>query len=520
MTRARTIDTGWSISLRRVLCLAVLLVGVGAAQANGLRISNIILTGQNTTSDFILVQFNITWDNGWRTTSAPNNWDAAWVFVKYRVGSEPWAHATLETSGHTAPSGSMIDTPGDAVGVFIYRDADGTGTVTFSNVQLRWDYAADGLAGNTDIDVQVFGIEMVYVPQGSFELGSGGTETDHFYEQPSTGQTYTVSSEGTITVGTSSGDLYYSATENGGDQMGPIPAAFPKGFAAFYIQKYEISQGQYVAFLNTLTYDQQDTRTAVAPDEGAGTRALSASNRNAIEIQTPGVARMTPAVYANDFTDDGLYDQNDDGQTLACNYLSWGDGAAYADWSGLRPMTELEYEKASRGTQAPLADEYAWGSTSLHGAVYTITDDGQADATVNAGSATGNASYDVTDGSIDGPLRVGIFAASIGSPTRVESGATYYGVMEMSGNVREHPVTIGHATGRSFTGAHGNGALTSVGNADTSMWPGTDAVGAGFRGGAWHIGSTVLRVSSRSIAASTFAGRSDVVGFRAVRSAP
>ena len=81
MTGPQTINkTPWPVSLRQALWLAVLLVGAGAAQANGLRISNINLTGQNTTSNFILVQFDVTWDNAWRTASAPNNWDAAWVF--------------------------------------------------------------------------------------------------------------------------------------------------------------------------------------------------------------------------------------------------------------------------------------------------------------------------------------------------------------------------------------------------------------------------------------------------------
>ena len=41
------------------------------------------------------------------------------------------------------------------------------------------------------------------------------------------------------------------------------------------------------------------------------------------------------------------------------------DVCAYADWAGLRPMSELEYEKAARGTLAPVANEEAWGSADL-----------------------------------------------------------------------------------------------------------------------------------------------------------
>ncbi len=42
-----------------------------------------------------------------------------------------------------------------------------------------------------------------------------------------------------------------------------LPAAFPKGYAAFYIMKYEISQEQYVGFLNKLTQTQQTARTGI-----------------------------------------------------------------------------------------------------------------------------------------------------------------------------------------------------------------------------------------------------------------
>ncbi len=310
------------------LCLAALLLGAASAQANNLAISNVSLTGHDTVNDFVLVQFDITWENSWRKTATPFNWDAVWVFIKYRVAGGDWMHATLNTTGHTAATGSTIDTASDGTGVFIYRDVVGMGTVNFTGVKLRWNYGADGVADNAVVDVEVLGIEMVYVPQGSFELGSGGVESGHFYEHDGMGspdltKTYTVGSEDAIEIGTATGNLWGTST-SGQNLIGPagtLAAAFPKGYAAFYIQKYEISQGQYAEFLNLLTYDQQATRTAVAPNAVAGTKAmvLGTPFRNGIEIQTPGVASMMPAVYANDFTDDGVYDQSDDGQDIACN---------------------------------------------------------------------------------------------------------------------------------------------------------------------------------------------------------
>jgi hypothetical protein len=45
-----------------------------------------------------MVQFNLSWENSWRTSAAPNNRDAAQVFVKYRVGSGDWQHTLLSNT--------------------------------------------------------------------------------------------------------------------------------------------------------------------------------------------------------------------------------------------------------------------------------------------------------------------------------------------------------------------------------------------------------------------------------------
>lgn len=74
------------ITMKKQLTLIFLMVfGLSMLNANNITISNLSLTGKNTTDDYILVQFDVSWENSWRTSSAPNNWDAAWVFVKYRV---------------------------------------------------------------------------------------------------------------------------------------------------------------------------------------------------------------------------------------------------------------------------------------------------------------------------------------------------------------------------------------------------------------------------------------------------
>ncbi|MCX6162021.1 MAG: hypothetical protein NTV87_11920, partial [Ignavibacteriae bacterium] len=245
--------------------------------ANNISVTNFSFTGQNTTNHYIMVKFDISWENSWRTSSALNNWDAAWVFVKYRVGTGTWQHAWLNNTGHINPTGSTISTgllkPDSAfnatnnpgLGAFIYRDAN---TFSKAGVQLRWNYGANGLNDNAVIDIRVYAIEQVYVPQGNFSIGSGGAESNHFYRSvyPDTAitNTYPITGEGQITVGTAVNNLYMSGAGLGGDRLGPIPAAFPKGYYAFYCMKYELSQQEYVDFLNSLTANQASNRYSTA----------------------------------------------------------------------------------------------------------------------------------------------------------------------------------------------------------------------------------------------------------------
>ena len=208
---------------------------------------------------------------------------------------------------------------------------------------------------------------------------------------------------------------------------------------------------------------------------------------------------------------------------VACNYLSWADLAAYLDWSGLRPMTELEFEKSCRGTLPAVPNEYAWGTTGIAISAYTLSNSGLANENIatNYSTTVGNAATWTTIGTgIYGPVRVGIFAGNGLNTGRVTSGATYYGIMEMTGNLEERPVTVGNPTGRGFTGTNGNGLLDVSGNADASNWPGITAVGAGFRGGYWSTYGTYLRVSDRYFAADADGDRYYFFGGRGVRVAP
>ena len=504
-------------TFRCVCVVSTLLLTSSLAIGNNVSITNTFLTGQDNSSHFILVQFTLSWENSFRDNI---NYDAVWILVKYRTASNTWAHATLNATGHTVPAGFTATTSADGKGVFIYRNGNGSGDVSLTGVRLQWNYGVDGVADNESKSVSVYAIEMVYVPGGvNFNLGDGVSSNS--FKDGSSSTPFLVTGQGTITLGSAAGNLNWTTGNNSGSPFGSTVSTFPTGYNAFYCMKNELTQEQYVEFLNSLTFDQQLGRTAARPDSLAGTRALGGSaNRNGIEIRTPGVASITPAVYACDLNNDGNYNQPDDGQNIPCNGVGWDDGIAYADWAALRPMTELEYEKACRGDQPVVGGEYAWGDSTIVAAAYALSGSGTADEAVSSNYSTtvGSCSYATTDGSINGPVRTGIFGAHASNTGRVTSGATYYGVMEMSGNLNERCVTVATSSGRLFAGTHGDGVLTSSGNANASTWP--NSFGAGSRGGNWNFFADLPRVSDRTNAAQLTAVRSMLFGVRCVRTAP
>ncbi|MBF0479076.1 MAG: SUMF1/EgtB/PvdO family nonheme iron enzyme [Candidatus Omnitrophica bacterium] len=503
------------------------------ARASNVTVTSVSLLAQN--SGTRPIQFTVSWDNSWFVSGAPGpdaNWDAVWVFAKFRknsgTGWSNWAHATLDKTvgNHTAPAGSQITlgcSPGvdcsnganTVKGIFFYRSATGTpGTVTFTNSAINWLYSTDGVADGDWVDVKVFAIEMVYVPSGSFWIGDpskNGTDPFYSYGCTSPNCAYQITSENAITVGTTNGNLYYTNSVNGGDRGTPIPAAFPKGYNAFYIMKTEVSQKQYAEFLNTLNPGQQSARWVTG---------YFNSNRYFIKKSVDarfGVDGNNNAGADGSATYNSM-NESDDGGWVACNYLSWMDNAAFAEWAALRPMTEFEFEKAARGDQPAVAGEYAWGNTTL-----TPPSSGTPSLNRQAGETTngGNCNYNSV---ISGPIRVGSYAGS--GTSRTAAGAGYYGALDLSGNLWEFLVTVGNLTGRGFTGVHGSGALSGQGYAVQSLWPGwggaqnDGATGLGLRGGTWSHTSTNESTADRFVGVASGTNRVSDVGFRACRTSP
>jgi len=520
----------------------------GPLMSNNIQVNNVSLEGQNYTEQYAFVEFDISWENSWRTSSIPANYDAAWIFVKYRIAEMEWHHMVLRQTDYFAPAGSTLEISADSVGAFIYRDSNGSGSVSWSNIRFRWDYGLDGIANDALLEVRVFAIEMVNILEDAFYVGDDSAYY-HFHQGNDVHSPYYITSDGSITVNNvNSSDLW---SQDFYIVSGTIPAAYPVGYDAFYCMKYETSQEQYMDFLNTLTRTQQDARTETTISVGYidNIYVLSDSmfmiNRNGIRCESD-VGTGAPITFYCDYNGFGSFNEPDDGQNIAGNFLNWMDAASYLDWSGLRPMTELEYEKVSRGPNYPVKGEFPWGTSTIKIGDYTVINQGSGNELIsNMAVSIGNAFHYQANQGIDsddeGPVRCGIFAASATNHTRVETGAGYYGVMELGGNLGELVVNINDVAGRSFTGLHGDGETDISGNANVDHWPGingnydnttpngvyggttgvTEYAGAGGRGGAFNWTTNYCMTSDRGeISGSVLSIRYSSVGFRGCRSAP
>jgi len=129
-------------------------------------------------------------------------------------------------------------------------------------------------------------------------------------------------------------------------------------------------------------------------------------------------------------------------------------GLAYLDWAGLRIMTEMEFEKANKGPNN-IACGFPWGT-----GVQDYTSSCSADGS-NFGTAIElppAASNVALGGGFCDLYRVGSFARA--STNRRNAGASYYGLLDMAGNLWELTVNVSFEEGRGYDGSkHGDGEL-------------------------------------------------------------
>jgi hypothetical protein len=589
---------------KKLLLMAFLsLFLMAITNASNVSINTIPKVEIQTGDAWATITFDISWDNSWRT-SKPNNHDAVWLFVKCWDG-EKWNHAYLDSvstahtgiitgKGNNYQAGNKNATgyyvcnkdstvtncemefelgfsqvqyqwgsinPNEArrqgvVGVFLRRSVLGEGHVNIKDVILPWRFVKQGFTSDDDLVVKVFAIEMVYVPTGNFYLGAGQGSTASINlnafsaNNTNIGFPFQVTSAGAITVSSTAGNLWAT----GSIAAGTVPTTFPNGYNAFYIMKYEVTQGAYADFLNSLTEAQANSNINNGPIQSMAVNSLTmypygnAGQTNVGNVFNRRAATVLKVKFPNhvfgvDGNQNGVIDEvgaatktdaknagpatvwQNDGHNVAQTWARHSFTCSYADWACLRPMTELEYEKACRGNQEAKANEFAWGQSTiairpimrsarnnsytweahnLYTAVGAATPDGQGWSMNGADERPAamnyyNAAWGVS--SVSGmesdngvwwksgncgnttrawyvrhwrygePVRVGMLAGA--NTNRQGSGASYWGVMNLSDNAREPVINASTAAVRAgFKGTHGDGQLQANGmsNVGSNDW--------------------------------------------------
>ena len=418
--------------MKLISTFCFLFIGIATSFANNILVQNVTTTGNNATNKTIQVQFDLSWDNSWRDAI---NWDASWVFMKFKDANGVWQHAKLNQTGFNNGSGTAntIQVTTDKIGSWIHRSAQGSGTFNSTSIQLQWNYGLSGLNDVAGLEVRVFAVEMVYVPQGDFNCAK------EFYNSPNNavgastfyapGQnfpvinskltpplTYNDGSSATVRI---KGDIGMDTDNNGTVDN----TSYPTGYHAFFCYKYELTEQQYADYLNTLT-SAQVTNLGIA---GSNITLLNGQYNTSTPNKACGGSNSTRLF-------------------------------SYADWSGVRPMSILEFNKMSYGPNLPQLANFLWSSGG-QGCSYSYSLYPAWGLSINGGH------------NINTLLDVGYYATS--SSSKTQSGSSCYGIMEVTGNAHEPVVKLGYFN---YTQLNGNGVLLSTGLSDISNWNSTTTI--------------------------------------------
>lgn len=515
------------IGLKKHL-IVLMLLNLGLyyhSKANEITISNISIGNHDEVAKTVEVEFDITWQNSWRndvSTGMPN-WDAAWIFGRFSIREDSvWQRMVIDEQGNTIGTGTPAtltlkvhpSLSPQGLGLLLHRSEVGYGTFTQTGVRFVWDYSgeAPNLSNFDLLDIKLFAVEMVYIPGGPFYLGSGIDDpaAASFYDiaflpdvpfRLETVNSFAIGNSGVLGI-VGDNTTYVS-----------LPANSPNGVHPFYIMKHELSQALMTGYFSTLNAGMNSNYVF-----------------SALELAQQNDVRRTANFFTQSFETFGLdtvYSYQSSRENYPVAYLSWEDAAAFADWAGLRPVSELEFEKAARGFSYPaVVDEYPWGTGEIVNSSYQVVISSASDHAITGGYSSnilkGNAIYSST---LSSPwsLRVGIFATSTSSRAQANASAT--GVLDLAGNVAERTADIISSNGLAWLNEHGDGILHTNGLAN-QQWPGFNAQDlyvkntssvSGLRGGGILDNAASLRISDRSRATSDNT-RTVEAGFRAALS--
>ena len=327
--QATCATSGQTLTSNAIKKIAVL------SDINYMLIQNVTVTGINASQGTAQVQFDINWGNAWKDSI---NWDAAWVFMKYKNAAGEWKHAKINATGydHGQGTNNIIQPTTDKMGAFVRLADYGQTNFSVDGMQLQWNYGLDGLSNVSNVEVKLFATEMVYMPQGDFNVIATSFAWESTFPQhiKAPGEnTAVINTRLTPVLHTGNGTQFRVKGDAGLDSNadGTVDSPnYPTGYAPFYAFKYEMTEQQYADYLNCLSVDQQNTIGVAGSSISLNNGAYYASSPNRVCFG---------------FTNE--------------RFLS------FADWSGLRPMSVLEFSKAALGpysTSVGCSNRPWWGA--------------------------------------------------------------------------------------------------------------------------------------------------------------
>jgi hypothetical protein len=460
----------------RFLLLVALALLTNVLYANNVRV-NINSYDASTRT----LNITLAWDNSWHDGSGQFR-DGVWLFVKYKdVTSPGWQHAILQSP--SVPNRVAIDTindpgvrfdvmgrnpsvapnPSGSRGYIIRRQA-ATVVSERSNPEYAGVYNV-GMTINAVIvlptgvvlanpEFRAYAMEIVNIPRGGFWAGDGSPSST-IKAIGSANSPRFISNESETTV------LF------GGSEL-VVPAAFPKGTNEFFVLKYEVSVDAYCEFLNTLTRDQQNSLIDISTTQLASI-GVHPFSQAATYIKGNVSSFSDPISFGPDANGNELFYEINDGGNKAVSISLQSQALRYLDWAGMRPMTGFEFEKMARGPLVPTPEENVWGTSDANLVTMDIDVDGP-----------GETSSQVVAGpTISARIRNGAFARPSGA-TRLNSGGSYYGVMELGNGCMELHAGFSNGALNTFTNMPGDGIWEATPPANSYFVKSGSRISAGF----------------------------------------
>lgn len=433
------------------ILLLILPLFIDSAKANNVKIENIIFDQSN-----LEVTFDLSWENSWKFGDYH---DAVWIFVKYNpnnVGS--WLHAKIDSTGCSS-SAYELEFAEDNMGIYVKRLSQGQGNNNAGSVTLKLNGPLQGIFP----DIKVYGIEMVNVPQGAFYFGDPASIGSLVHFNTNLNRSFPIYVESSRMFNLFTNNNIKVIDNNLFPANYSINTAypdFPTGYNRYYCMKYELTQRQYVDFLNSLNRNQQILVAKMTERHPAffninevkkyiNSVSDTPVGNSSICVNLSEIDQNSDFVFYHDLDNDGVYNEDEDGADYAAP-IDPIDLMAYLKWAALRPMTEFEYEKACRGPVNVVPGEFAWGSPS-----FKLIDSYNKNLFSNFGKSNSKYVSDIAKGPLSiGAIRNGMFADT--SKSRLLSGGSFYGIMDLSNSLAELVISY-RILNPSFTEDNGNG---------------------------------------------------------------